>query len=100
MLLALANELATTQIQPPGNLSVENTKKAATGILLVVISLVLGWLTLKSLLGDAKSGNYKGVANVAIASVLAMIPLSLGAYVTVARGYGAAIVNFFGSVIS
>jgi hypothetical protein len=101
IMLTLANEVvAAAPIDNPGDININNAKATLTGILLVGISLVLGWLTLKSLLGDAKHGNYSGVAKVGLASVLAMIPLALGAGIATAMGYGASIVNFVGQIIT
>jgi len=70
------------------------TEKSLKAILLIGISLVLAWLTLKALLGHAREGNYKSAANVGIASIVAMVPLALGASVIAAMGYGAALLEF------
>jgi cell division inhibitor SulA len=82
-----------TSNQAP-NFSVNATEKSLKAILLIAISLVLAWLTFKALIGHAREGNYKAAANVGIASIVAMVPLALGASVIAAMGYGAALLEF------
>jgi hypothetical protein len=86
--------LTTMMILAEPTISAAETKKSLMGLMLIAISLVLSYLTLKALLGPAQQGDYNRTLKIGAASILAMIPLGLGASAVVAMGYGQALAKF------
>jgi len=78
----------------------EDAKKSIIGLILIGISCVLSWLTLQALLKHGKQGDYKQAWNVALACVVAFIPIGLGAIAATVLGYGTAMAQFGLSIIS
>jgi hypothetical protein len=71
------------------------------GLLLVLVSFVLIYLTIKSLLGPGRSGDYNKSAAITGATLICMIPAALGLLGgAVALGYGAAVLRLFTGIFS